>query len=742
MTTNNIAILLLSFLLISCFQAPVTEQGPHDEKIDSLLAQMTIEEKAGQLTLYTSGWTVTGPALREDYLEELRAGRAGNLFNAHTVDYAKELQRIAVEETRLGIPLLFGLDVIHGYKTIYPIPLGESCTWDLELIEKSARLSAREAASSGINWTYNPMVDITRDPRWGRVAEGSGEDVYLGGLIGKAKVRGYQGTDLASPETVLACVKHFAAYGASQAGRDYHTVDMSDRVLRETYLPPFKDALDAGAATVMTSFNEVDGVPASGNKYLMTEILRNEWGFKGFVVTDYTAINEMIPHGVVANEKEAVALAFNAGVEMDMQGGLYSKYIPELVSEGKIKLHQLDEAVRKVLNIKYQLGLFDDPYRYLNKEREQTTLYAQEFMDHSLHSARESIVLLKNKDVLPFSKSTKNIALIGPLADNKKDLLGTWHVAGDDSKVITLKAGIEQLLPNANISVSYGAGFDGSDRSGFKAALQKAKASDVVILAVGENYMQSGEAASRTKLDLPGIQQDLVDKVLALGKPTVVVVMAGRPLTLRKLKKEAKAILFTWHLGTMAGQAIAETIFGDNNPSGKLTMTFPDNVGQIPIHYDMKNTGRPYDPDQKYTSKYLDSPNAALFPFGFGLSYTTFQYENLTLDKNQISLNGEIRATVKVTNTGDVSGEEVVQWYIQDLVGSVTRPVKQLKGFEKISLKPGESKLCHFKITPEMLKFYTREMKYTVEPGDFKIFVGTNSQELIETSFQLMSDAL
>ncbi|MCL4157945.1 UNVERIFIED_CONTAM: hypothetical protein GTU68_066150, partial [Idotea baltica] len=427
---------------------------------------MTIEEKAGQLTLYTSGWTVTGPQLRDDYVEELKAGRAGNLFNAHTVDYAIKLQKLAVEETRLGIPLLFGLDVIHGYKTTFPIPLAEAASWDLELIEKTARLSAKEAASAGINWTYNPMVDIARDPRWGRVAEGAGEDVYLGSLIGAAKVRGSQGTDLSNPLTVMACVKHFAAYGAAQAGRDYHSVELSDRVLRETYLPPFKAALDAGASTVMTSFNELDGLPASGNHHLMTEILRNEWGFEGFVVTDYTAINEMVPHGVVANNKEAAELAFNAGVEMDMQGGLYSQYIPELIKEGKIEESTLDTYVRRVLEMKYRLGLFEDPYRYLNADREKKTLFSQELMDHSLQVAKESIVLLKNEPVkgtqlLPLSKSTKSIALIGPLADNKKDMLGTWHVAGDESKVTTLLQGIRETAPNVKINYVRGVGFQG-----------------------------------------------------------------------------------------------------------------------------------------------------------------------------------------------------------------------------------------------------------------------------------------
>lgn len=712
---------------------------PFDDRIDSLLSIMTVEEKAGQLTLYTSGWTVTGPALKEDYLKEVRAGRAGNLFNAHTVAYAKELQRIAIEETRLGIPLLFGLDVIHGYKTTYPIPLAEACSWDMDLIEKTARLSAKEATSAGINWTFNPMVDISRDPRWGRIAEGSGEDVFLGSLIGAAKVRGYQGSDLADEETLLACVKHFAAYGASEAGRDYHTVDMSDRVLRSTYLPPYKAALDAGAATVMTSFNEIDGVPASGNRYLFTKILREEWGFEGFVVTDYTAINEMTSHGIVPDEKEAAALAFNAGIEMDMQGGVYAKYIPDLIQEGRILEHTLNTYVRRVLEMKYKLGLFDDPYRYLDEEREKKTLFSEEFMDHSLQAARESIVLLKNEgQILPLSTGLKNIALIGPLADNQKDLLGTWHVAGMAEKVITLKQGIEKIVPQSRVSYARGTGFNGTDRSGFSEALAVARRSDVVIMAVGENYEQSGEAASRSDLGLPGNQTELIKEILKLGKPVVIVLMSGRPLTIEWLDDNAPSILNTWHLGTMAGQAIAETLFGQNNPSGKLTITFPRNVGQIPIYYSMKNTGRPFDKSNKYTSKYLDVSNDPLYPFGYGLSYTTFEYSNLKIDNKEIRLNEKLQISVDVENTGDHDGEEVTQLYIRDLVGSVTRPVRELKGFEKVYLSKGERKTLKFTISSDELRFYNVDMDFIAEPGKFQIFVGTDSNATLSEGFVLM----
>ncbi|MHA7100730.1 beta-glucosidase BglX [Roseivirga pacifica] len=723
---------------------PKVEDEKMNEFIDSLINEMTIEEKAGQLTLYTSGWDVTGPVLRDDYMDELRAGRAGNLFNAHTVDYAINLQKIAVEETRLGIPLLFGLDVIHGYKTTFPIPLAEAASWDLEVIEKTAHLYSKEAASAGINWTYNPMVDIARDPRWGRIAEGSGEDPYLGGLIGAAKVRGIQGMDLSDPTTILACVKHFAAYGASQAGRDYHTVDMSDRELRQNYLPPYKVALDAGATTVMTSFNEVDGVPASGNKYLMTEILRNEWGFDGFVVTDYTSINEMVPHGVVADLKEAAELAFNAGVQMDMQGGVYSQYIPELIAEGKIKEATLDEYVRQVLEMKYKLGLFEDPYRYLNKEREQETLYSKELMDHALLAAKESIVLLKNEpakgqseQLLPLKKSLNSVALIGPLADNQKDMLGTWHVAGDETKVVTLIDGIKQTAPNVKINYARGADFNGDDRSGFAEAIAAAKKSDVVIMAIGEDYTQSGEAASRSEIGLPGPQQALIEEIHALGKPVVAVVMAGRPLTIEWIDENIPAVMNAWHLGTMSGPAIAQTLFGDHNPAGKLTITFPKNVGQIPVYYNMKNTGRPFDANNKYTSKYLDVSNEPLYPFGYGKSYTSFDYSGIELSSTNMEMNGSITVSATIKNTGKYAGKEVVQFYIRDLVGSVTRPVKELKGFEKISLAPGESKKVSFTVTVKDLEFYTRDMSYKAEPGDFKVFIGPSSAEGLEADFTL-----
>jgi beta-glucosidase len=721
---------------------PALPSDPASRFIDSLLQQMTLEEKIGQLTLYTSGWDVTGPTLNEDYQQELRAGRVGALFNAHTVAYNRELQRISMEETRLKVPLLFGYDVIHGHKTIFPIPLAEAASWDLEMIEKSARLAAKEAAASGLNWTFNPMVDIARDPRGGRVAEGAGEDPYLGSLIGAAKVRGYQGEDLSDPFTLLACVKHLAAYGAAQAGRDYHAVDMSERQLREVYLPPYKAAIDAGAATVMTSFNDVDGVPASGSRYLLTDILRDEWGFDGFVVTDYTSINEMVPHGVVANEKEAAALALKAGVDMDMQGGVFNAHLQQLVKDRAITEDQINTAVRRILHSKWDLGLFEDPYRYLDEAREAEVVLSKELMDHALEAARPCIVLLKNdtirgRTLLPLAPNTRSIALIGPLGDNQIDLLGTWHASGDASKVVTVLQGLKEALPKATIRYARGAEFDGTDQKGFAEAVRIARQSDIVILAVGENYQQNGEAASRSNLDLPGVQPQLVEAIRATGKPIVALVMAGRPLTIEKLHEQIPAILNTWHLGTMTGRAIADVLVGNYNPSGKLTMTFPRNVGQIPIFYSMKNTGRPFKAEEKYTSKYLDVPNEPLYPFGWGLSYTTFRYDNLRISQPSMGRNGRLTVRATITNTGQRAGEEVVQLYVRDLVASVTRPVKELKGFRKILLLPGESREVDFTISPQDLAFYTRDMTFKAEPGEFMIWVGPNSTEGLEGRFTL-----
>ncbi|HYF66774.1 MAG TPA: glycoside hydrolase family 3 N-terminal domain-containing protein [Ohtaekwangia sp.] len=707
-------------------------------KVDSLLSVMTLEEKVGQLTLYTSDYDVTGPTIRENYKADIEAGKVGAIFNAFGAGYTRKLQEIAVTKTRLGIPLLFGYDVIHGHRTIFPIPLGEAASWDLAAMELSARIAAEEASAEGLHWTFAPMCDISRDPRWGRVAEGAGEDVYLGSRIAEARVKGFQGNGIGEINSVLACVKHFAAYGAGQAGRDYHTVDISDRVLREVYLPPYKAALDAGAATVMTSFNELDGVPATASKYLLTDILHNEWAFSGFVVTDYTSIMELIPHGVAEDTAAAAALALQAGVDMDMQSGFYNDALPQLVKEGKIKEAQIDAAVRRILQKKFELGLFDDPYRFSNAEREQKTIMKPEFLEAARDVARKSIVLLKNENqLLPLSKAVKNVAVIGPLADNKKEIIGSWSAAGDWSKSVTVLEGIKAKIPGAKIQYAKGCNINDDSTQGFAEAIRMAKQADVVILTVGEAALMTGEAASRAMLDLPGVQQKLVEEIYETGKPIVVLLSNGRPLTINWIDEHIPAILETWFLGTQAGHAIADVLFGDYNPSGKLPMTFPKSVGQIPIHYSMKNTGRPMDPNNKYTSKYLDESNEPLYVFGYGLSYTTFSYGDIRLDKAQLTDKEEITVSCTVTNDGSRAGEEVVQLYIRDQVGSVTRPVKELKRFEKIALQPGQSQEVSFTLTQEDLSFYKRDMSFGTEPGRFDVFIGGNSRDTKRATFTL-----
>jgi beta-glucosidase len=728
-----ISLLLLELKSQTLIKQPYQPDKKALDFVQSLLNKMTLDEKIGQMTLFTSDWDVTGPTIRANYQEDIKSGKVGSIFNAHTAEYTRKLQKIAVEQTRLKIPLLFGYDVIHGHKTIFPIPLAESCTWDMALIEKNAHYSAKEAAASGLHWTFNPMVDVARDPRWGRVSEGSGEDTYLGSLIAQAKVKGYQGNNLQDPFTILACVKHFAAYGAAQAGRDYHTVDMSERVLRETYLPPFKAAIDAGCFSVMTSFNEYDGVPASGNSFLLQKILRQEWNFKGLVVTDYTSMNEMVPHGIVADQKAAGELALNAGVDLDMQGAVYYNYLKKSLAEGKITERQINEAVKNVLLAKYELGLFTDPYRYSDLAREKNTIFSPEIMNQARVAAQKSIVLLKNepfrgKKILPLTKNIQKVALIGPLANNQEDMLGNWRAAGDISKAVTILQGIKEALgSNAEVKYAKGCDFSSNDTQGFEEAIALAKNAEVVILAMGENQAQSGEAASRSELGLPGAQQQLVEAILKIGKPVVILLGNGRPLTIPWLAENAPCILETWHLGTMAGKAIADVLFGDYNPSGKLTMTFPRSVGQIPIFYNPKNTGRPFNAQDKYTSKYLDVSNEPLFPFGFGLSYTDFSYQNMKLNKNQLKSNDEIEVSIEVKNIGNMAGEEIVQLYVQDLVGSVTRPVKELKGFQKILLQAGETKTVSFKLKTQDLAFYTQDMSFKPEAGKFKLMIGANS---------------
>lgn len=706
------------------------------QRADSVLKLMTLQEKIGQMVLYTSDWDVTGPTIRSSYLEDIRKGNCGNIFNAHTVAYVRKLQKAAVEESRLGIPLLFGYDVIHGYKTIFPISLGEACSWDLAALEKSARVSAQEAAASGLNWTFAPMVDISVEPRWGRVSEGAGEDPFLGSCIAQARVKGFQGTDLADTATVLACVKHFAAYGAPQAGRDYNTVDMSRRIFLDTYLPPYKAAIEAGAGSVMTSFNELDGVPSTGNKYLLTELLRNELGFKGLVVTDYTSINEMVNHGIVANDEEAGTLALNAGVDMDMQGEIYFKYLEKQVKAGIIKEKQIDDAVRRILRVKFQLGLFDDPYKYCSEAREKAVVYSKANLEAALDVAKRSLVLLKNDNqTLPLKKGEK-IAVIGELAASKRDLLGSWIAAGKWENIPSLLESMK--AKNAQITYAEGCKKMGDDRSGFAEALRTASKADKIVLVIGESCDWCGEASSRSNIQVPGVQTDLLAELKKLDKPVVVVLMNGRPLDLSREETLADAMLETWFAGSMGGEAISQVLYGDYNPSGKLTMTFPRNIGQVPLYYYAKNTGRPiYLPNEKYKSKYIDVPNDPLFPFGFGLSYTTFEYSNLQLSDTVLTAEGSIKATVDVKNTGKVSGEEVVQLYTRDLVGSVTRPVKELKGFQKMELKPGETKSIEFLLKPEMLAFHRLDMSFGTEPGEFLLFVGGNSRDVLQKSFQL-----
>lgn len=717
-----------------------------DRFIADLMAKMTLDEKVGQLNLLTSNWESTGPTMRDSYKEDVRAGRVGAIFNAYTAKYTRELQALAVEGTRLKIPLIFGYDVIHGHRTIFPISLGEAASWDLQAIEKSARISAIEASAEGIHWTFSPMVDIARDARWGRISEGAGEDVYLGSLIAKARVRGYQGDDLSRPDTILATAKHFAAYGAAQAGRDYHTVDISERTLRDVYLPPFKAAADAGAATFMTSFNELDSVPASGSRHLLTEVLRDKWGFKGFVVTDYTSINEMVPHGYSKDLKQAGEQAINAGVDMDMQGAVYMENLAKSVTEGKVDVKRVDAAVKSILEMKYRLGLFEDPYRYANEEREKATIYKPEFLEAARDVARKSIVLLKNRgNALPLAAAAKSIAVIGPLGNSKEDMIGSWSAAGDrKTRPVTLLEGLQARAPKGT-SVGYakGASYDFAAEGktdGFAEAIALAQKSDVIIAAVGEHWNMTGEAASRTSLDLPGNQQALLEELKKTGKPIILVLMSGRPNSIGWADANADAILEAWYPGTMGGHAIADVLYGDYNPSAKLPVTFPRNVGQVPIHYDMKNTGRPIElgaPGAKYVSRYLDTPNTPLYPFGYGLSYTSFTYSPVTLDKAKVRPGEKLTASVTVTNSGGRAGEEVVQLYVRDLVGSVTRPVKELKGFEKISLRKGETRTVRFTLTDADLAFTRQDMSWGSEPGQFKLWVGPSSAEGSEAAFEL-----
>lgn len=741
-------------------KASVTDgKASMDKFIDELMGKMTVEEKIGQLNLVSVGFDVTGPIVSQNVEEKIQKGLVGGVFNTFTPIAVRKLQEMAVQNTRLKIPLLFGFDVIHGHRTIFPIPLGLSSSWDLEVIEKSARIAGDEASADGLNWVFSPMVDISRDPRWGRIAEGAGEDSWYGSRVAEAMVRGYQGTDLSANNTVMACVKHFALYGGAQAGRDYNPVDMSERSMMQDYLPPYKAAIDAGSASVMTSFNDINGVPAAANEWLVTDLLRKQWGFDGMVVTDYTALNELVAHGTSANEYQAARDGLIAGNDMDMVGEVYLKNLWKLLKDKNISISHIDAACRRILEAKYKLGLFDDPYLYVNGQRATETLLKDEYRQAARDIARKSFVLLKNdKGTLPLSASI-SIALVGPLAKNQRDLIGNWSGAGDWQKAVSVEQGIRNAHPEITINYAKGANItddpvliqrlnahggnlDIDSRLPdliIREAVDAAKKSDVVVAVVGESQGMSGEAASRADISLPGRQLDLLKALKTTGKPLVVVLMNGRPLALPWVQVNADAILETWFAGTEAGNAIADVLFGAYNPSGKLTATFPQHVGQVPLYYNHKTTGRPYGGDflDKYKSRYLDVSNEPLYPFGFGLSYTTFAYGEVGLSKKEITVKDKLTVTCDVTNTGKLAGEEVVQLYIHDLVGSVTRPVKELKGFQKIMLQPGESRQVAFTLTADELSFYRKDMSYGTEPGEFKVFIGTNSHDVKEAQFVL-----
>ena len=730
-----------------------------DRFISNLMKKMTLEEKIGQLNLPVTGEITTGQAKSSDISAKIKRGEVGGLFNLKGVAKIKDVQELAVEESRLGIPLLFGMDVIHGYETIFPIPLGLSCTWDLSAIEESARIAAVEASADGISWTFSPMVDVSRDPRWGRVSEGNGEDPFLGAEIAKAMVRGYQGDNMKRNDEIMACVKHFALYGAPEGGRDYNTVDMSRQRMFNEYMLPYQAAVDAGVGSVMASFNEVDGIPATANKWLMTDVLRKQWGFNGFVVTDYTGIYEMIDHGI-GDMQEVAARAINAGVDMDMVSDAFVGTLKQSVRDGKVSMQTIDNACRLILEAKYKLGLFADPYKYCDLKRPARDIFTAEHRAVARRIAGESFVLLKNESVLPLSMKG-NIAVIGPLADTRSNMPGTWSVAAVLDKSPSLIEGLKEMTAGkANILYAKGSNLIGdaayeeratlfgrslnrdgrTDAQLLQEALAVAGKSDVIIAALGESSEMSGESSSRTSLDIPDVQRTLLEELLKTGKPIVLVLFTGRPLTLGWEQAHVPAILNVWFGGSEAAYAIGDVLFGAVNPSGKLTMTFPKNVGQVPIYYAHKNTGRPLHAGkwfEKFRSNYLDVDNDPLYPFGYGLSYTTFAYSDITLDRTSLSMNGSVTAKVTLTNTGNRDGAEVVQLYIRDVVGSSTRPVKELKGFQKIFLKAGESREVSFKITPDLLKYYNYDLQYVAEPGTFDLMIGTDSQDVKTATFTL-----
>jgi len=755
--TNKIMRKLLPLLISAIFISCQTSNSEIDTKVKNLLSQMTLEEKIGQMNQYNGFYNATGPAHeggdQKVKYENVKNGLVGSMLNVRGVDEVRAFQKLAVEESRLGIPIIFGFDVIHGYKTTFPIPLAESASWNLDLIEKSARMSAKEASAAGLNWTFAPMVDITRDARWGRVMEGAGEDPYLGSLIAAARVRGFQGTDLASYETIASTAKHFAAYGFAESGKDYNTVDIGINTLHNIVLPPFKATVDAGVKTFMNSFNDLNGIPATADRYLQRDILKGDWNFDGFVVSDWGSLREMIDHGFAKDRKNAGELALNGGSDMDMESYIYLEYINELLNEGKVKISQIDDAVSRILKVKYELGLFDDPYKYLDNEREKNVTGSKEILDATLEVAKHSIVLLKNEgDILPLKKNGQKIALIGPLADDKNSPLGNWRIAAENNSAVSVLEAMKEYKGN-RLSHALGVklvnkvpdGFheevsiNETDKTGISNARRVARDADVVVMVLGEYGFQSGEGRSRTNLDLPGFQQELLEEVYKVNKNIVLVLMNGRPLVLNWHSENLPAIVEAWHLGTSSGNAIAEVLYGDFNPSGKLPMSFPRSVGQLPLYYNYKSTGRPgadgEDAGSVFWSHYQDELNSPLYPFGYGLSYTDFTISNISLSSNELSNGESITASVTVSNIGDVKGREVVQLYIQDKYASATRPVRELKGFELVDLEPGETKTVEFTINEKLLEFYNASNQWATEPGEFNVFIGNSSQTKNSSSF-------
>jgi beta-glucosidase len=744
---NGIALVFASLMSVSGLagyaQQKAKSVDPITKKVDALLAKMTIDEKVGQLNQYTGDRLATGPLTPNgNKFQEIKQGLVGSMLNVQGVKDTRMVQELAMQ-SRLKIPLLFSLDVIHGYQTIFPVPLGEAASWDMDAIRLSAHVAAKEAAASGIHWTFAPMVDIARDARWGRMMEGAGEDTYLGSKIARARVLGFQGDKLGGTDAVMACAKHFAAYGAAIAGRDYNAVDMSDNQLWETYLPPFKAAADAGAATFMNSFNSLNGIPATGNSYLQRDILKGKWGYKGFVVSDWGSIGEMIPHGFAADKYDAAFKAITAGSDMDMESKAYHDELAAIVKKNPAMIKLVDDAVRRVLYKKFELGLFDDPYKFSNEAREQQVMHDPANLTAEREVAKKSIVLLKNQnELLPLQTDVKKIAIIGPLGKSKRDLLGGWTVSTDTVPVVSLFDGVKNAIgANAKLTYAKGCEITGDDHAAFTQAVETAKDADVVILALGESWTMSGEAKSKTDISLPGVQEQLFEAVRSTGKPVVVVLMAGRPMIFNHIADNAPAILYTWFTGTEGGNAIADVLFGKYNPGGKLPVTFPRNMGQLPLYYAQTSTGRPVtNPNNVvYKSAYIDAPNTPKYAFGYGLSYTTFKYSDLKLSKTSFKATEQTTANVTITNSGKYAGEEVVQLYLRDMVGSVVRPVKELKDFQKIMLQPGESKVLTFNIGKDQLAFYDQHLNWIVEPGAFKLMIGSASDDIrLESKFAVV----